>query len=153
MKATMPGTAIVLCLVLLAGCVTAPSVEVPDGFAAYRDTRLPSTVSPDGVAFRLRRAANEPVQTLEFWAAALERHLVETGYLLAAREEFVAPAGPGVSFEWLAPMGEEDWHYLVAIVVNGEDILIAEAAGPVARYREHRASILAAVATISAADG
>ncbi len=152
MKTVLPGIAIVLGLLLLAACVTAPTIEIPAGFAPYRDSELPSAVSPDGVAFRLRRTANEPVQTLEFWAAALERHLTETGYLLASREDFAAPAGPGVSFEWLAPMGEEDWYYLVAIVVSDDDILIGEAAGPVARYREHRASILDAVVTISVAD-
>ncbi len=137
-------------LMVLASCATVPSVEVPAGFAAYRDTAPPKAVSPEGVGFMLRQVDNEPPQSLEFWGAALERHMAEAGYLLVDQERFVAVAGSGIAFEWTAPVGEEDWLYLVAIVVAGDRILIAEAAGSVDRYRAYREAVREALTTITA---
>ena len=143
------GLLVVAVLLGLGSCATVPSVEVPAGFAAYRDTAPPKAVSPEGVGFRLRQVDNDPPQSLEFWGNALQRHLSDAGYLLVDQEGFVAPAGSGLSFEWAAPVGEEDWLYLVAIVVTADHILIAEAAGSVDRYRLHRESVREALTTMS----
>jgi hypothetical protein len=137
-------------LMMLASCATVPSVDVPTGFAAYRDTTPPKAVSPEGVGFRLRQVDNEPPQSLEFWAAALGRYMGDAGYVLVDQERFVAVAGSGIAFEWTAPVGEEDWIYLVAVVVAGDRILIAEAAGSVDRYRAHREEVREALTTIAA---
>ena len=136
-----------LAVAALAGCVTTPAVDTPDGFAAYRATT--AAVSPEGVGFRLREVPNDPRQSSAFWSAVLERHMTEAGYALVRREGFTATAGPGIAFEWAAPVGEEDWIYLVALVVAGESILVAEAAGPVEKYRRHREAVIDALTTIS----
>ena len=139
-------------LVVLAGCVTAPSVETPRGFASYEPTEVIAAVSPEGVGFRLRAVDNDPIQSLGFWSEALSRHMTDSGYLLYAHGDFTCPAGPGEAFEWVAPVGEVDWIYLTAIVVAGERILIAESAGPVDVYRERRAAVVAALGTISVSE-
>ena len=70
--------------------------------------------------------------------------------LFRSEEEFSSPAGDGRSFEWIAPVGEDDWVYLTAIVVADDEILIAEAAGPVEIYEARRSAITAALETITA---
>lgn len=137
---------------LLAGCVTAPTVATPEGFASYPEADAPLAVSPEGVGFRVRTVANEPPQELAFWAEALSRHMVDSGYLPYARESFSSPAGTGVAFEWMAPVGADDWVYLTAIVVTDETILIAEAAGPASIYEQHREAVRAALETIASGD-
>ena len=136
-------------LLLLLSCVTGPSVDTPSGFAAFPDADEPLALSPEGVGFRLRSVANDPEQTLAFWGEALDRHMSESGYLRYDETGFDSNAGPGVAFEWLAPVNDEDWVYLTAIVVTGERILIAEAAGPVELYLRHRPALVEALETIS----
>lgn len=138
-------------ILLVAGCATVPVVETPSGFAGFSGEREPAALSPEGVGFRVRAVANEPEQSLRFWSEALERHLVESGYLARDRREFASPAGEGVAFEWVAPVGEADWAYLTAIVVAGDTILVAEAAGPVELYDRHRPALDSALATIDTA--
>jgi len=134
---------------LLAGCVTGATVATPQGFASYSDAERPTAVSPEGVGFRLRTVANDPPQDLAFWSEAISRHMVDSGYLPYARESFSSPAGAGEAFEWMAPVGEDDWNYLTAIVVTGKEIFIAEAAGPASIYADHRAAVRAALETIA----
>jgi hypothetical protein len=134
---------------LLTGCVTAPTVATPQGFASYSDAELPTAVSPEGVGFRLRTVANDPPQDLAFWSEAISRHMVDSGYLPYAQESFSSPAGAGEAFEWIAPVGEDDWIYLTAIVVADEEIYVAEAAGPTSVYAHHREAVRAALETIA----
>lgn len=137
-----------LAAILAVSCTTTPTVDTPAGFAGFESAELPTAISAEGVGFRLRSVENEPAQTLDFWAHALERHLTESGYLPRERTPFRAPAGDGIAFEWIAPVGADDWAYLVAIVVTGTEILIAEAAGPVELYDRHRAALGEALETI-----
>lgn len=134
----------------VAGCAAVPVADAPAGFAEFSDTEEPTALSPEGVGFRVRAVENEPEQTLEFWSEALERHLVESGYVLRDRRGFSSPAGDGVAFEWIAPVGDADWTYLTAIVVADEAILLAEAAGPVELYETHRPALETALTTIDA---
>jgi hypothetical protein len=139
-------TALVL---MLAGCAATPEADVPAGFAEFPERSGTLAISPEGVGFEIRVTDNEPEQDLAFWAEALERHMIDSGYLLYEQRSFVALAGEGTAFEWLAPVGSDDWLYLTAIVVEGDAIVIAEAAGPYEFYQEHRDDMLAALETIS----
>lgn len=147
-----------LAVLLLASCAGAPAVDPPDGFAQFPDRdsagRRTSAlaISPEGVGFEVRATDNDPQQSLAFWTEALERHMLDSGYLLYERHEFSAPAGDGGAYEWLAPVGADDWIYLTAIVVTEQTIVIAEAAGPYEFYRAHREAILGSLETI-AVDG
>lgn len=130
-----------LLLAVLSACTTPPSVTPPSGFAVYDDPRIVRAVSPEGVRFHVRYEAHEPVQSLSFWREALRRHLDRSGYGLLAEEEFSAVSGDGVLFEWVAPVGAEDWVYLTAVVPSGDKLIVAEAAGPATLYRERRGEI------------
>jgi hypothetical protein len=140
-------TGMAMCaLLLLAGCVTvSPSIETPAGFAAFPDREEPTAISPDGVVLRVRTTDNRPTQTLDFWATALRRQMEESGYVLLDEGSFTGRDAAGVYFEWLAPLGDEDWVYLTALSVVDDLIVIAEAAGRFDLYEPRRTTLLAAL--------
>jgi hypothetical protein len=128
-------------LAALGACATPPPVTPPTGFAVYDESEIVRAVSPEGVRFRVHYEDHEPEQSLEFWREALRRHLDRSGYGLLAEAEFKAVSGDGVLFEWVAPVGTEDWVYLTAVVPAGDQLIVAEAAGPAELYRRRRDAI------------
>jgi hypothetical protein len=135
---------------LVAGCVTPPArTDLPTGFAEYRKSTLFTVVSPEGVSLRVKTTENEPRQSLEFWAEALRLHLQRSGYALVDSGEFQSNVGKGVRYEWVAPVGEEDWVYMTALSVTGDSIVIVEAAGPYEYYQQHSKEIHSSLETLS----
>ena len=127
---------------MMIGCVTPPiTMDTPDGFAAFSDTDVVRAISPEGVLIRARTVPNDPAQSLEFWAEALERQLTESGYLLVEKSDFTIDADDGVLMEWLAPVSEDDWIYLTAISIVESQIAVVEAAGPTDHYDTYRTAI------------
>ncbi|MCK4515013.1 MAG: hypothetical protein KAU31_07130 [Spirochaetaceae bacterium] len=127
---------------VVVGCVTPPiAMDTPEGFAVFSDTDVVRAISPEGVLVRARTVPNDPAQSLEFWAEALERQLTESGYLLVEKSNFTIDAGEGVLMEWLAPVSEDDWIYLTAISIVDSQITVVEAAGPTDHYDTYRTAI------------
>ena len=127
---------------MMIGCVTPPiTMDTPDGFAAFSDTDVVRAISPEGVLIRARTVPNDPAQSLEFWAEALERQLTESGYLLIEKSDFTIDVEDGVLMEWLAPVSEDDWIYLTAISIVESQIAVVEAAGPTDHYDTYRTAI------------
>jgi hypothetical protein len=139
-----------LLLAILSACETPPPVTPPTGFAVYDETEVVRAVSPEGVRFRVHYEDHEPEQSLEFWQEALRRHLDRSGYGLLSEAKFSAVAGDGVLFEWVAPVGAEDWVYLTAVVPAGDRLIVAEAAGPAELYSERREAIREGLESIGA---
>lgn len=128
--------------VLLSGCLTPVAVlEAPQGFAVFERETPFRAVSPEGLVLRARTAKNEPPQDLAFWSRALALQMEQSGYVRAAEGSFSALAGNGTFYEWVAPVGRQDWIYLTAIAVDEQTILIVEAAAPAEDYAKHRAAI------------
>jgi len=125
-------------------------MERPQGFALFEGEPY-RAISPEGVALGVRLVANDLEQTLGFWAEALKVHLERSGYRLLAEELFRAPLGEGRLYEWVAPVGGEDWVYLTALAAfnGGRDIALVEAAGPYRFYREHRQAVLRSLSSLS----
>ena len=136
-------------LLSLAACGTTVAYRTPDGFAQFSDQRQPRSISPEGVVLRMRTVENKPVQDLEFWSTALERQMIDSGYLLLEKGQFASGDLDGVYFEWLAPLNDEDWVYLTGISVADDVIVIAEAAGAYPLYRERRAALIDSLSTIT----
>jgi hypothetical protein len=133
-------------LVLVTGCrLEAPS---PSGFAVYDGFGPLRAVSPDGVLYRVRSEDNEPLADLEFWRQALRRHMVDAGYRLLDEGDVEADGVNGYLLELAAPLGEQDYAYLVALFVVGDELILAEAAGEVTRFQARREAIVEAVRTI-----
>jgi hypothetical protein len=132
-----------------AGCVHfaggAPPAPVPEGFAAYTDTREIKAVSPEGVVFRVRREDNQPPAELPFWKEALKKRMLDAGYIFLGEAPIAAGAQPGYLLELTAPYGQQDLTYLTAIFVRERQIVIVEAAGEVTDLAHRREAILGAI--------
>ncbi len=120
----------------------------PAGFAAFEDPSAFRAVSPDGVTYLVRSEANEPFAKLSFWQEALKKRMVDAGYAFVSDSEVKAGPRTGYLLELAAPVGVEDYTYLIAIFARGEDLLIVESAGEVTRFVQHRDAIIKAIAGV-----
>ncbi|MDY7028257.1 MAG: hypothetical protein SVR04_08180 [Spirochaetota bacterium] len=143
---------VVLSMAMLSSCATVPAVDAPEGFAGYDRQSDFLAVSPEGVRFKVRYEKNEPKQDLEFWKEALEIHMDGSGYEKLSGDTFKTADGEGVYFEWVAPVGQEDWIYLTAVMVHDEWIAVAEAAGSFPVYKKYRDRLMKSLKTISRPD-
>lgn len=141
-------------LLVLLGPVLAcgPDAEAPAGFATYRAPGPLRAVSPEGIVYRVRTEANEPRADLAFWREALRQRMLDAGYRLVGEEDIRAGTAEsgldGGVLELAAPVGERDVSYLIALFVDGDELILAEAAGEVLAFRERREAVLAAVRSI-----
>ena len=143
---------ILVAAVLALGSCTS-LVQKPQGFAAVSPWNLSATrykaVSPEGMIYRVRMLKNYPVQTLEFWANALENHLKKEGYRsVSDGRYFEAGETPGVIFEWAMPHGNQSYIYITAIVVSQKKIAVAEATAEHTIYYQYRDALIESLATI-----
>jgi hypothetical protein len=143
---------VVLSMTVLSSCATVPAVDAPEGFAVYDRQSDFLAVSPEGVRFKVRYEKNEPEQDLEFWKEALEIHMDGSGYEKLSGDTFETADGEGVYFEWVAPVGQEDWIYLTAVTVHEEWIAVAEAAGSFPMYKKYRDRLMKSLESISRPD-
>jgi hypothetical protein len=128
--------------------------SAPQGFAPYTGwhallTREFRAVSSDGVVYRVRREANEPVAELSFWKEALKKRMLDAGYVFVADSSVKAGTTTGYLLELAAPMGAQDYSYLVAAFVDGKHIIVVESAGEVTRLAKHKADIVKAMEALS----
>ena len=144
---------------LVNACTTVQPARIttPAGFAEYQHSSSYRIVSPEGVVLRIRTTENKPTQSIDFWAATLERQLNQSGYALISKGTFEpknlptpADSARGAYFEWSAPVGASDYTYLTAIALSGDRIVIVEAAGPIEYYAKHAGQIRNALATLTA---
>ncbi len=127
------------------GPVSGATVPVPEGFAAWGKARRFQAVSPDDVVFRVRRARNEPQADLSYWREALRNRMTGAGYTTIGESEIFASGTPGVLLELGAADGPHDQAYLLAVFVDGRNLVIAEATGESVRFRSRRAAIVSAI--------
>jgi hypothetical protein len=104
---------VLLGLIVAAGCAPRPQYPVPEGFAHYAQAQTFKTVSPDGVVYRVRMEENKPYADLSFWKEALKKRMLDAGYLFAKESDIAAGRHPGYLLELTAPLGQEDYTYLI----------------------------------------
>jgi hypothetical protein len=121
------------------------AIQAPSGFSEWRKSRSYRAVSPDGVLFRARTVKHDPRADATFWQEAVRERMKAAGYRVVADEAREIGGLPGVVLELQAPLGEEDWTYLIAFVPDGRKIQIVEAAGVVTRFEDRRAAIVEAI--------
>ena len=125
------------------------SAPPPDGFSAYRRPRRDArAISPDEVIYRVRAARHRPRADLAFWSEAMKNRQLEAGYHLLRETALDTGRLQGTVLELTAPLGEEDYTYLVGVFPSGRRLIIVEAAGPIAAFEDRREAILAAVSGI-----
>jgi hypothetical protein len=128
---------------------TAPAdPATPAGFSAWKKHSHFRAVTPDGVLYRVRSEKHEPKGELPFWKEALKERMVAAGYQVAAESDATANGVPGAVLELRAPLGEQDWTYLVAVFPNGGKLVLVEAAAEISKLEPRKAAILEAVAQL-----
>jgi len=127
------------------GAPSGATVPVPEGFAAWSKARRFQAVSPDDVVFRVRKARNKPEAALSYWREALRNRMTGAGYTIIAESDISASGTPGVLLELGAANGEQDQAYVLAVFVDGRNLVIAEATGEAVRFRARRAAIVTAI--------
>jgi hypothetical protein len=128
-----------------AGAAKGARPVAPEGFAPFRLKRGFAAVSPDDVVFRVRVTKNKPRADLAYWTEALRTRLVEAGYRLTGEGEMPSAGAAGRYLELVAPDGERDARWLVALYVDGSRITVIEAAGEAARFAARREAIVKAI--------
>ncbi len=152
MKSRIVLFTIVAAVLALASCTSL--VQKPEGFAEVSPWQIAAThykaVSPEGMIYRVRTLNNYPVQTLEFWADALQNHLEKEGYRsVSDGQAFEAGETPGMIFEWAMPYGNESYIYITAIAVSEKKIAVAEAAAEHTIYYRYREALIESLASIT----
>ena len=136
-------------LLLSSGGCAKIKVTTPDGFAELAGRPEYRAISPEGVTYKVRLIPNYPPKELDFWGRALKKHLADEGYRFLGEASFTAAGGEGLSFEWGAPYGNEDYIYLTAILVKDKKIAIAEAAGEYKLFGRYREALKASLASLT----
>jgi hypothetical protein len=142
----------VLILVVLAGLVSAAgcnlrALSLPPDFIKVDKADLGAYtvrgVSADGVVVGLRSEPNPEGGTLGFWTEAIVNRLVrERGYTPAGSEEIRSDGGtPGRLLTFSADRQGTTFTFLVAVYVQGPDILIAEGGGKAGDVEPKKADI------------
>ncbi len=136
-----------LMLATSAGCkdFEAPA---PAGFATFDDWFDLRAVSSDGVMYRVRTEENDPRAELGFWREALKKRMVDAGYAFIAESEIKAGEKTGYLLELAAPVGQQDYTFVVAMFVRGSDLVIVESSGEVTRFAKHRDAVVKAIEQI-----
>ena len=136
-----------LLVMMLVGCSGVPfKMETPPGFVRYEESKDFRFITADGVRLQGRRVENKPVANLAFWQDALKEHLEKRGYTFQTADCFQTKLGlDGCTLEFAVPSGAEDWTQSETIFVQGDDVLLIEAAGPYERYAPRRAGITQAL--------
>lgn len=136
-----------LCVLLaLAAACQHFTAQAPDGFSRFAEGRDFRAASADGVMFRVREESHGAGASQEFWAQAFRLHMREAGYAVVSETEIVSANGhPGLVLHLAAPVGSIDYAYVVGIFVVGKHIVIAEAAGEVAKVAARKEALLSAL--------
>jgi hypothetical protein len=127
------------------GHLSSVLVPPPKDFAPYRQRSEYRAASPDGVVFRVRKERQKPEADLSFWKEAARKRMADAGYHVTAVQDLDAAGTPGFLLETAAPMGTEDYAYLVAFFPRGRKLVVAEAAGEVSRFEARKAAVLDAI--------
>ena len=144
-----------VCLALLVGCGPDSMVKTSDGSAALSDDDISwrsyhyKAISPDGAVVVVREHDNEEEGSLEFWAAALERDVVETqGYKLMETAEVKAGSLKGKQLKFEVLYGGEPYRYDVALFVTKDVIVTVETAGEQAVFEKHAEALQKAIESL-----
>lgn len=119
--------------------------EPPEGFSAWKKKGRYRAASADDVLFRVRTVKHKPKGELPFWKEAVRVRMVAAGYKLVEEKDLGIAGADGATIELVAPVGTEDWTYLVGFFPAGRKIVVVEAAGEVTSFEARREKILAAI--------
>lgn len=134
-----------LCLVAVTACGTVRG-SAPEGFAVYEPAAESfRAVSSSGVTYRVRHVDHEPRAELKFWREAMKKRMTDAGYVFQREGELEGAIMKGTLLEVAAPLGQQDYAYLIAVFDAGPKLVIVESAGEVTKLTAAREAVLAAM--------
>jgi hypothetical protein len=148
---TMAKLLILSCILFSAGCATTKiQVELPKELKRYENTPTLKLITADGVRIKSRELENYPKGDLDFWSDALKTHLDHRGYVFKTKRCFETTPQKlqGCTLEFVVARGPEDWLFTQTLFVDGEKILLIEAAAPFDRLTKLEPSYTAALKTL-----
>lgn len=120
--------------------------SAPEGFAAYApEAQSFRAVSSSGVTYRVRHVDHEPRAELTFWREAMKKRMTDAGYVFQREGDIEAGPMKGTLLEVAAPLGQQDFAYLIAVFDAGPKLVIVESAGEVTKLSAAREAVLAAM--------
>ena len=119
--------------------------EPPEGFSAWKKARRYRAASPDNVMLRIRGVRHKPKADLEFWREAVRNRMADAGYRVIDEGLIEASGREGATIELAAPLGTQDWSYLIALFPRGRSLVLVEAAGEVSTFDARRDAIVQAI--------
>lgn len=143
-------TVVIALMAMTSGCTTTSiKMDVPDGFAQYKDSAGLRAISADAVVYQIRELENKPSAGLEFWKKALKKQMIDSGYHFVAESDINGVVGLGYLIELAAPIQNEDYTYLVALYVDENRLIVIESTGEVTKVKRYREGIVTAMQNIS----
>ena len=138
----MKKTLLLFAAITLCAC-QAPQLIRPEGFALYENSaRGVKSVSPERIMYRVRAFKNEDKAGLEFWKTALKTHMQDSGYIQLSESDITAKSTPGYLLELVAPVGANDYTYIIAIFVHKEKLVVFESAGETKYFEKYKDNII-----------
>lgn len=119
--------------------------EPPADFSAWKKRGRYRAASSDNVMVRIRTVKDKAEADLEFWREAVRTRMDGAGYRVISESDLLADGDPGAVIELAAPLGTEDWSYLIAMFPSGRRIVLVEAAGEVSDFAARRDAIVEAI--------
>ncbi len=133
------------------GCSRGFDIKTPDGFAELEDGddyRYRAT-SADGVVLAVRREANDPKGSLEFWASAIGNELSERGYGTAKAEKVTSKDGtPGRRLEYRTSRNGRPNVLWVTVFVSGSRVVVVETGGDADHFRKVEKEVSVAIGAV-----
>lgn len=121
----------------------------PDGFSAWRKEKFYRAASPDDVLLAIRVEKHKPKADLNFWKEAVRERMVAAGYRVLAERDVQASKHDGALIELAAPLGTEDWTYLIAFFPVGKRMVVAEVGGEIATVEAKKAELVATIESMT----
>jgi hypothetical protein len=137
---------------LAVGACRVSEVRTPNGFVALDEDDIQwrdyvwKAVSPDGAVVVVRERDNKEEGSLEFWAEALEREVIERqGYKLIDKGPVQGRNVKGTQLNFEALYGGQPYFYSVAIFTDEDSIVTVETAASAEVWERHEAALQGAV--------
>ena len=152
MKRFVVITVIVASLVAAAGCEL--QMTTPDGYVRLQNPAWVygrKFVSAHGVYVAVRNPLPAEGGSLDFWATAVRNELIRSkGYTLAKTAEITNADGTaGRCMDFTANIEGRRLGYAVALWVDGDKVIVAEAGGPKQEFDADRGAINAALGSVT----
>ena len=133
------------------GCSTTARLETPGGFATLGndDTFAYRATSARGVVLATRAEKNALHGNTEFWAESIDLKLTRSGYVKRGESTVKSRGGlEGRQLRYTLERNAREHRYWVTVVVQGDHVVVVEAAGDAAYFAQAEPTVERAIASL-----